>query len=209
MKKHIIWDFDGTLFDTYPVMTKAMSTVTKEAGIKEPKENILKLMKVSMSHMMDYFRKKHKTDQHFLSKYNSTRKALEGKTLKPFENVVDICDFVVTNNGTNHLFTHRGNSAIEFLKKFDMIDNFSELITKGSGFERKPSPQGINYLIEKYDIDKSKAIMIGDRDIDLLSAKNAGIKTCYFKQENEPDLDCADYTISHISQLRDIILALE
>ena len=40
---------------------------------------------------------------------------------------------------------------------------------------RKPSPYFINQAIEKYDIDKQRSIMIGDRDTDLLCAQNAGI----------------------------------
>lgn len=33
MFKHMIWDFDGTLFDTYPVMTKAALMAIKKQGI--------------------------------------------------------------------------------------------------------------------------------------------------------------------------------
>ena len=30
--RHIIWDFDGTLFDTYPVMARAFTETMNEAG---------------------------------------------------------------------------------------------------------------------------------------------------------------------------------
>lgn len=50
MYKHIIWDFDGTLFDSYPVMVKAALTVLEEQGIYESYDKIMSLMKISFTH---------------------------------------------------------------------------------------------------------------------------------------------------------------
>ena len=33
MLKHVIWDFDGTLFDTYPFFMSALSRALKLRGI--------------------------------------------------------------------------------------------------------------------------------------------------------------------------------
>lgn len=68
---------------------------------------------------------------------------------------------------------------------YGLYGYFSDFITSQQGFERKPSPDAINYLINKYDMIHSETIMIGDRDLDLLAAKNAGISACYFTDENE------------------------
>ncbi|HAX98844.1 MAG TPA: phosphoglycolate phosphatase, partial [Candidatus Atribacteria bacterium] len=36
-----IWDFDGTLFDTYPVMVKAFQRALRELGIEEKPDTLL------------------------------------------------------------------------------------------------------------------------------------------------------------------------
>lgn len=42
----------------------------------------------------------------------------------------------------------------------------------------KPDPEGIFQILKKFNIEKDKAVMIGDRvDTDILCGKNAGIKT--------------------------------
>lgn len=40
---------------------------------------------------------------------------------------------------------------------------------------RKPSPKLINQLCEKYNIDKSKSFMVGDKKSDALAGENAGM----------------------------------
>jgi beta-phosphoglucomutase-like phosphatase (HAD superfamily) len=54
MYKHIIWDFDGTLFDTYPVLAKAVINVLEEQGIYESYDKVMSLMKVSFTHLFNY-----------------------------------------------------------------------------------------------------------------------------------------------------------
>ncbi|MBF0276030.1 MAG: HAD-IIIA family hydrolase [Nitrospinae bacterium] len=51
---------------------------------------------------------------------------------------------------------------------------------------RKPSPFFIEKAVEKYDIDVSNAWMVGDCGLDVMTGKNAGIKTIL--QMNEHSL---------------------
>lgn len=47
-------------------------------------------------------------------------------------------------------------------------------------FDRKPNPGMIFKARDKYDIDLSKSVLIGDKESDILSGKNAGIKDCFY-----------------------------
>lgn len=60
--------------------------------------------------------------------------------------------------------------------------------------------------MDKYQIRPEEAIMIGDRELDILSGKNAGIDACFFDEEG---LNCqtADYNIRNMMELYDIIKA--
>ncbi|WP_202621575.1 HAD family hydrolase [Anaerocolumna sedimenticola] len=51
MYKHIIWDFDGTLFDTYPVTGIAFQMTLKENGILESLDEIIFLRNIIYSIM--------------------------------------------------------------------------------------------------------------------------------------------------------------
>ena len=48
------------------------------------------------------------------------------------------------------VYTHKGLSAHHILKDLGIHDYFTEIITTANGFERKPHPEGVDYLLEKY-----------------------------------------------------------
>lgn len=204
MYKHIIWDFDGTLFDTYPVMGGIFKDTLKEDGIDEPLEEIVKYMKVSMHYAIKHYEQKYHIDNQFIERYEKRRKELEVDLSKPFEGIKEICKYIYTSNKRNYLYTHRGDSSIQLLKIHGLHDYFTDFITKQQGFARKPSPDAINYFIDKYNMNHKEAIMIGDRDVDLLAAKNAGIDACFFTDQDKEN-HVSDFTIKNIEQLHSIL----
>lgn len=205
MYKHIIWDFDGTLFDSYPAMGSAFKSLLEEQGIDEPLDEILKYMKVSMAHAIRHYEEKYHISSDFIDRYGKKRKEIEISICRPFSGIEELCKYIHTSGKNNYLYTHRGESSIIFLKKYGLYGYFTDFITSQNDFERKPSPDAINYLVNKYKMLHGEALMVGDRDLDILSAKNAGIHSCYFNDEGEKS-NIADYTINKFEELYSIIL---
>ena len=56
--------------------------------------------------------------------------------------------------------------------------------TQISKTRRKPSPRMIEEAIEKYNLNRADCFMIGDKDIDVLAAKNAKIRGFLFEGGN-------------------------
>lgn len=204
MYKHIIWDFDGTLFDTYEVMGRALQLTFRKSGINESLEDIIRLMKVSISEALHYYTCQYHIDEEFIKDYETTRREMELEECKPYPGVLELLKHNKEDGKYNYLFTHRGISSIAFLQKHQIYDYFTDCITSQHSFERKPSPAAILYLVQRYQMNPQEAIMIGDRDLDILSAKNAGIRACFFDDAGAV-CQAADYNIKQITQLYDII----
>lgn len=202
--KHIIWDFDGTLFDTYPIMAQSLTIALEKIGINESQNDIMKNMKISMGYALKHYGKKYNLDSDFMKRYETIRYELEQDGIRPFEYIQDICKKVCENNGQNYIFTHRGVSTLVYLEKYNMKNYFTQVITSKDNFPRKPQPDAIKYLIEKYNIETEEAVMIGDRELDVMSGKNAGIYGCYLNEEKKI-FDSADYNIYNIIQLYEIL----
>jgi haloacid dehalogenase superfamily, subfamily IA, variant 3 with third motif having DD or ED/haloacid dehalogenase superfamily, subfamily IA, variant 1 with third motif having Dx(3-4)D or Dx(3-4)E len=201
-----MWDFDGTLFDTYPTITRAFKLALEEEGVTASYDEIMSLVKISESTAVDYYRKEFGISGDFKSKYDKHRKALEPEHVKPFRNVEDVCRGIFNAGKKNYLYTHRGSSSIDFLKQNNLYDYFADFITKENNFKRKPDPEALLYLIAKHNIVPEEAVMVGDRDIDLLAAKNAGIKACLFDFDNTVQCEFADFRISDMTELCSIII---
>ena len=178
--KHIIWDFDGTLFDTYPAMAKAAQLALKELGYDESVERVMAEMKISMGHAMKVFGAKYDLPEGFMARYKVIRDACELQTAAPFAGIKPLCRRIIAEGGYNYIASHRGASMVPLLDKYGMTELFRACATDENGFARKPSPEAINYLIETCAIERSSAIMIGDRDLDLQAGENAGIDSRYF-----------------------------
>lgn len=202
--RHIIWDFDGTLFDSYPVMARIFSEKLSGKGIHEPEDEIMKHMKVSMTNAVEHYQKKYHISDDFIKEYEKQRRDMEIRLCRPYRGIEEVCKFIHTSGRSNYLYTHRGESSIILLKKHGLYDYFTDFITSQHGFERKPSPQAINYIVDKYNMNRDEAIMIGDRELDILSGKNAGIHACYFT-EGHGKSSAADYTINDFNELYSII----
>lgn len=203
MYKHIIWDFDGTLFDTYPVMAGVLKDMLEEIGIHEPQEAILGNMKVSITYAMQVYSEKHHITASFLQDVKKRSREAELKQCKPYQGIEEVCRSISSSGRHNYLYTHRGETALHFLKKYGLYDYFTDFITSQQGFPRKPNPEALQYLIGKYDMKREEALMIGDRELDMKAAVNAGIHTCFFK-ETEFSVS-ADHTIVSFDELYHIL----
>lgn len=103
----------------------------------------------------------------------------------------------------NYVFTHRGDSTRHVLLDLGLSCYIDDTVTSANGFKRKPAPDGIEYLVKKHNLDKSKAYYIGDRDIGIECAKNAGVQSIVITSEFISKQ--ADYMIADLSRITEII----
>lgn len=61
----LIWDFDGTLFDTYPLMAQSLRQALLDEGRDVPLEHIRALMNVTLGHALEQL----KVSQRALERY--------------------------------------------------------------------------------------------------------------------------------------------
>jgi FMN phosphatase YigB (HAD superfamily) len=73
---------------------------------------------------------------------------------------------------------------------------FRDIASVEDGFPRKPSPAMFLSLMELRGLASSRCVAVGDRDIDVLAGKAAGIRTCLYLGEpgrSSPDFAFRDY----------------
>lgn len=186
MYQDYFWDFDGTLYDTYAGMVKAFcQAFSKQKVTLDPKE-IYYLMRVeSVRYCFSKYLKLYPQvkEKQVKQDYRQIESELR-EDAKPFEGASAVLKKIAFLKGRNFLLTHRNRSALQLLEKEDLTPYFTAFVTADDAFKRKPAPDSLNFLIEKYHVDRSKAVMVGDRTLDIEACHNAKISGILF------DPDC-------------------
>ncbi len=189
----VFWDFDGTLFNSYPIVAKDFKQALDNFKIPLPDESeLLRLIKTTLGEAaLSFTDGNKKLADDILSEYKRIALKRNPADIPLYNGAYEVLKSVKDNGGQNYLFTHRDKSAVSALASKNALEFFKDVITNEMGFARKPSPDAINFLIDKYGLNKNKCCMVGDRPIDLGSAKNAEIASVLFDPENYyPDFPC-------------------
>lgn len=176
-----IWDLDGTLLDSYEIIVNSLYQIYHENGIELDKDEILKeIISESVSSFIEKMHEKYDVDfEEYRERYNLITRS-QKMNIKAMHHSKEILQFIKDNHIPNFVYTHRGVTTEAVLKNIGLYDYFDEIVTSLNGFKRKPYPDGINYLVEKYHLDKNNTYYVGDRSIDIESANNARIKSIMF-----------------------------
>jgi len=185
---NILWDFDGTLFDTYPAYTDVLYKVL---GEKVDKAAIYKELKISFSHAIQFFN----LNEQQVNEIKDLNRAIVASEVKPFPGVEEILKAA----DTNVIMTHKSYAGVtHFLRHYGWEKYFAEIVTLENGFPRKPAVDSYHYLHTKYSID----LAIGDRELDLIPASQLGIRTCMFQNHCE----FADFHLSNYADFFELSL---
>ena len=175
--RHWFWDFDGTLFNTYPRICRAFQKSLADAGIYEEIEVIYPQLKITLEGAAKHFALLYPdvTPQVLLDGYHLHSEEEDISTFIPFPGMKDFLWSVISAGGHNYLYTHRGNSVFGVLDHNDITGLFTDIVTSLDGFPSKPAPDALQFLMKKHSLNPGECIMVGDREIDLAAGLNAGM----------------------------------
>jgi phosphoglycolate phosphatase-like HAD superfamily hydrolase len=206
MIRNVIWDVDGTLFDTYPAMAEAFRLAVKDLGNDASIERITATAKQSLGTCVSDLANTFGLDENeigegFEGYYSQMRPADQ----PPFPGVIKICSTICAQGGRNLIITHRGDKGVsELLTAHHMSELFSGQITRDDGYPKKPDPEAFIAMLQQYQLNSAETITVGDRDIDILAGQAAGIVSCLFGDNKG---NCSpDFSFTHYDELDSFLL---
>ena len=202
--KHLIYDFDGTLSDTYPCFTETVLELIKKYGISDTYENVYSNLKVNVGYALKQY-DLGKDAAEARRDFHVIHNELAPKIQKPYPEAEEILRYAMAQGHKNYLYTHSGMIVKILLEQWGIADCFEDIIDSTMKFPTKPAPNALNYLCEKHGLDKKDCLMIGDRDIDTDCGRNAGMKGCLFDPDHYYDKADVDYRIENLLELKNII----
>ena len=182
--KALFFDTDGTLLDTLQDILDAVNYALKECGYskqyqyEEGKKLIgggaYKLAERAISFAPPIKEKYEQFQKLFFEKYLEMQDA----TTKPFEGMTSL---LLSLKENYQLF------IVSNKPQFLLDDIIQKTFPKGLFIEacghkienpEKPNPILINYLVDKYHLNKNECLMIGDSLTDIETAINGNVDSC-------------------------------
>ena len=174
MYTDFVYDFDGTLSDSYPIFVESFLELLHRHGMEDTAEHVLALLKTTVQQTIEYY-PFHATLEEIADEYRDIRQPMIMERVQPIEGARELLSHVVARGGRNYLYTHSGDFVWTLLERWGIKEYFTDAITKDDGFPSKPAPDALQHLIAKHGLDRARTVMVGDRDIDVDAAHNAGI----------------------------------
>ena len=209
MIKGIIFDLDGTLLNTLDDLTQGINYALKNVGLKtKTKEEVKNFVGNGIEKSIERalegnLKYKNKCLELFLEYYKNNSL----KNTKPYNNVVETLEKLKNKGCKLAVLSNKMDDEVKKLSDYFFKGIFD--ISKGAN-PKKPDPATTLEIIEQFNLKSSEVVFAGDSEVDIQTAKNAGIKclsVCYgFKTKEFLKSQGAEYLFDDFSELWDYFI---
>lgn len=206
MIRHILWKVDGTLFDTYPAITYAISKSLNDLGCSIPMNVIDDLARQSVERCLFDLSRRFKLDPKLLRcQFVETYQTLPSENQPLFSGVRQVCEYITQIGGSNIILTHRDCTAtLALLEAQDMVALFDDILQAEQGYPLGPDPALIRAALNKHQLSPAQTLFIGDHALSVQAGQAAGVHTCLFGYTTNSNL--AEIRVKDYHQLMQYLL---
>ena len=180
-----IWDLDGTLLDSYEAILSGIKETFAQFSIPYDKEKVREfILKFSVQDLLEKVAEERNLDAEVLNQVRAQSLAEKNAQVVLMPGAREVLSWADEAGIQQFVYTHKGGNAFAILRDLGLESYFTEILTSQSGFERKPSPQAANYLLDKYQLDPNNTYYIGDRTLDVEFAQNSGLQSINFLESS-------------------------
>ncbi|MDR1568033.1 MAG: HAD-IA family hydrolase [Streptococcaceae bacterium] len=197
--QNYIWDLGGTLIDSYAISVNVFKEILSDFGIITAEDMIYRRMKKSSTEEAAKFFGVRDVNL-FMQRYRDLEIPMQEHPIL-FSGAVKTLKEIVSSGGKNFVISHRDDAINQLLENAGLKPLLTEVVSSDSHFPRKPNPSSIIYLIERYQLNPSETVVIGDRALDIEAGENAGIATILFKSDVPLPYISPDYIITKLSDV--------
>ena len=203
---NLIWDFDGTLFDTYPAIANSLRAAVGDLAVPPSFEEVMDLALISIDGCLKTMSTTYALPLEELEAgFERHYRDVTADDQPPFDGVREVCELICASGGLNLIVTHRRRSGMDrLLAAHGLADLMADTVScYDDGYPRKPDPAAFLMLIERHHLRLDQTLAIGDRELDVLAAHAAGLPAALFAP-TPTDLT-ADFVLADFGALRRIV----
>lgn len=203
MNKYIVFDFDGTLADTFELIkTIAMKEYSEydvdlELFKSEGAKGLLNKLNIPRWKLPGMIQ-------------NVTSQLKKSKDLKLFSNIIELLNILKNNYKIGIVSSNSKDIINDTLKEYNMEDLFEFVYSESSVFGKHTV---LKRMCNKHNIDPLNVMYVGDEDRDIIAAKKVKIKTIAvtwgFNSREKLSKENPDYLVDEPMQILKVLQDLQ
>ncbi len=180
-----IFDIDGTLLDSIGSIHFFINDTLKKYGLGEvPIEKVQEFVgngpRVLVDHCMEYvgFTGDEVLKEEIYKAYNAAYDANPTHLSKPYDGIREELDKLKNKGEIIAAFSNKPDkTSNRVLNEIFGTGYFDYILGYREDYKRKPSPEGIMIIAERFAVNFSDIYYFGDSEVDMKCGKNASIFT--------------------------------
>lgn len=178
--KAVIFDLDGTLLNTLDDLLDSANIVLKEFGYPEieAEEAAAALgngFEYYYSHILPDGKENPDWEKSFERLKEVYGERCEIKT-RPYDGILEVINEIKKLGLKQAIVSNKPDDRVKDLAKKYFADTMEAAFGEMKGIKRKPAPDVANAVIKELKLEPNECIYVGDSEVDIATAKNAGIR---------------------------------
>lgn len=178
MYKTIVFDLDGTLLDTLDDLYAAVNAALGKYGLPlRTREEVRTFVGNGAVNLMRRASDGKWEIDELMQVFNSYYKAHCADKTKPYDGILELLQYLKAQGVQTAVLSNKPDFAVKMLVK----DYFGDLCSialgenEKEGIRKKPAPDALYSVLKTLGAEKSTAVYVGDSEVDIQTAKNAGV----------------------------------
>lgn len=177
--KLAIFDMDGTILDTLEDLADCMNYSLEKNGypkrtLSEVRSFVGNGIHKLVERAVPVETSEEEVEKVFHTFHGYYKDHCAIKT-RPYDGICEVIQNMREQGILTAVVSNKADYAVKSLCDDYFKGLFDFAVGDREGYQRKPYPDSVYAVLEKFEINKSEAVYIGDSEVDLQTAKNADI----------------------------------
>lgn len=175
----VIFDLDGTLLDTLEDLTDAVNYALLKFDMPPRSiDEVRSFVGNGIRRLMEKAVPNGENNPDFgriLAEFKSYYDVHCNDKTRPYQGILELIDALIEKDIKAAIVSNKIDSAVQLLKK-RYFPQIGVAVGDREGIRRKPAPDSVLMAIGECKVSKESAVYVGDSEVDVETAKNAGIR---------------------------------
>lgn len=176
----VVFDLDGTLLNTLEDLKDSVNAALKEYGMPERTlDEVQSFVGNGIRNLMIQSVPDGESNPQFeeVFRFFKTyyRNHCDEKTC-PYEGVMELMHELKGRGIKMAIVSNKFDAGVKALNEKFFSEYIAIAVGEMPGMNRKPDPGSINMVLDVLGVEKEHVLYVGDSDVDILTARNAGVR---------------------------------